>query len=180
MGPDSKLYAATDDGLIRRFPVNRRRHARRARGDQLAETLAGGSALRRRPGFRPAAHADNLIAWVTHTAPASSTRRTGPASIARLSGPNLETTKDLVINLPRSYRDHMTNQLAFGPDGASTSARGATAPWASPDTAWGNRSEHLLSAAILKLDVGGGDAAPWTLRPRTAAAPTTPTPPAPR
>ena len=37
--------------------------------------------------------------------------------ITRLSGPSLGTVQDYVVGLPRSVRDHLTNSLAFGPDG---------------------------------------------------------------
>ena len=35
-----------------------------------------------------------------------------------LSGANLGTYQDYVVGLPRSTRDHVSNQLKFGPDGA--------------------------------------------------------------
>ncbi len=60
--------------------------------------------------------------------------------------------QDYVVGLPRSTKDHLSNSLAFGPDGnlyisqASNSAMGAR------DDIWGNRDERLLSAAILQID----------------------------
>ncbi|MFF0471514.1 hypothetical protein ACFYPX_29275 [Micromonospora zamorensis] len=71
--------------------------------------------------------------------------------IGRLSGPDLGTCTAVVTNLLRSVKDHETNSLAFGPDGALHISQGPTAMGAA-DSAWGNRPEQLLSAVVLRLD----------------------------
>jgi glucose/arabinose dehydrogenase len=53
----------------------------------------------------------------------------------------------MITGLPRSVRDHMTNQLSFGPDGAIYFNQGANTAMGAPDNAWGLRSEHLLNGA---------------------------------
>jgi hypothetical protein len=153
MGPDRKLYATTDDGLIRRFPVLADGQLGVAEEINSLKNLEGGTRYVVGLAFDPRSTADNLIAWVTHTAPGLLNAPDWTGRIARLSGPNLENAKNVVVNLPRSARDHLTNQPAFGPDGALYFAQASNSAMGSPDPAWSNRQERLLSAAILRLDV---------------------------
>ena len=59
----------------------------------------------------------------------------------------------MVVHLPRSVRDHLTNQPSFGPDGALYIPQPSNNAFGAPDAAWGERPERLLSATILRLDV---------------------------
>jgi glucose/arabinose dehydrogenase len=59
---------------------------------------------------------------------------------------------DLVVNLPRSTRDHLTNGLVFGPDGALYVNQGSNTAMGAPDNAWGQRPERTLGAAVLRVD----------------------------
>ena len=59
----------------------------------------------------------------------------------------------MVTNLPRSIRDHLTNQPSFGPDGRLYFGQGADTAMGEPDAAWGYRSEHQFSASIVAVDV---------------------------
>ena len=70
-----------------------------------------------------------------------------------MSGPDLQTVQDVVVGLPRSVRDHLTEQPCFGPDGALYFCQASNSSMGAPDDVWGNRPERLLSAAILRLDV---------------------------
>ena len=63
------------------------------------------------------------------------------------------TWVDMVSGLPRSAKDHMTNSLAFGPDGALYVTEGSTTASGAPDPTWYNRSERLLSSALLRIDL---------------------------
>jgi len=73
--------------------------------------------------------------------------------ISTISGPDLSAYRDVVINLPRSWRDHLNNQPAFGPDGCLYWSQGSHTAMGAPDQKWGgNRVERLLSAAVLRLD----------------------------
>ncbi|WP_419999112.1 PQQ-dependent sugar dehydrogenase [Streptomyces boninensis] len=74
------------------------------------------------------------------------------SSIARLTGPALGTYTEVLSKLPRSVKDHETNSLAFGPDGALYISQGANNAMGAADPVWGNRPERLLSAAVLRLD----------------------------
>lgn len=89
--------------------------------------------------FDPAATANDLVLWVTHSAYAFSGGPDWTGKVTRLSGPNLATVQDYVIGLPRSARDHLTNSLAFGPDGAIYFVQGSNSAMGASDAAWENR-----------------------------------------
>jgi glucose/arabinose dehydrogenase len=94
--------------------------------------------------FDPAPTPTNPILWIT-----DSYRFTGTTDvpdwssrIAKLTGANLSTYADVVVNLPRSVRDHETNSLAFGPDGAFYVSQGANTAMGAAETTWDNRPER--------------------------------------
>ena len=153
IGPDGKLYAAADDGRIFRFVI---------RGDGTLETptiidslqtAEGGKRLLLGFCFDPAATAQNPILWATHSNYAFNEVPDWTGAVSRLKGKNLETVEDVVVHLPRSFKDHSTNQPAFGPDGALYIPQGSESSSGGADDVWGNRPEHLLNASILRLDV---------------------------
>jgi large repetitive protein len=160
IGPDHKLYALSIDGWIRRFPIlldgtlgtpenltalrSHRRLPQVATDDKIAIGMA----------FDPTATAANPKIWVTYCG--SYDFENGPqwdGNLARLSGPNLGTVEDILINLPRSNRTHLVNSIAFGPDGALYFNQGSCSAMGYADGAWGNRPETLLAAAVLRLDL---------------------------
>ena len=59
---------------------------------------------------------------------------------------------DYIQGLPRSSRDHFLNSINFGPGGDLFMNVGSNSAMGSPDPAWSNRPETLLSAAVLRLD----------------------------
>ena len=73
--------------------------------------------------------------------------------ISELTGANLDTARDVITGLPRSFHDHQNNAIHFGPDGRLYIAQGAMTGYGAPDAYWGNRTETPLSAAILVADV---------------------------
>jgi glucose/arabinose dehydrogenase len=75
------------------------------------------------------------------------------SKLSRLSGPNLEKYQDFVVGLPRAYRDHLSNQLDFGPDGAIYFQQGSNTSTGAPDKKWGMRYERLMTAAMLRVDL---------------------------
>ena len=104
--------------------------------------------------FDPSATADNLILWVSDNVTyKGSFVDDWTGKIAKLTGSNLQNYDAVIEGLPRSVRDHETNSIAFGPDGALYVSQGSNNAMGAPDTAWGNRAERLLSAAVLRLDV---------------------------
>src|SRR5205823_6172690 len=121
IGPDKKLYALLDDGLIERYTINA---DGTLSGPQLIYSLQDSYGTRRKTlaiglVFDPSSSATNLIAYVT---PCNNYVFTlapdWDDKITKLTGSNLQTAKDILINLPRSAKDHVTNSVAFGPDGA--------------------------------------------------------------
>jgi fibronectin type 3 domain-containing protein/regulation of enolase protein 1 (concanavalin A-like superfamily) len=154
VGPDSKVYAATVQGEIYRFSMASNGTLT---SQQLISTITsnnGGARAIIGLRFDPAATASNLILWVTHGHSALKVADDWSGKLSRLSGANLTTYQDYVINFPRSYKDHMTNSLDFksGETGIIYITQGSMNAMGAPDTAWGDRSEHLMSAAILRVD----------------------------
>ncbi|WP_228466972.1 PQQ-dependent sugar dehydrogenase [Adhaeribacter swui] len=155
MGPDGKLYACTVDGKIKRFIIKPDGtlmdpeiiYSLQDAGGKRTPRLAIGLA------FDPAATATNLIAWVSHSSFMFSDGPDWDGKLTRLSGANLEEVQDVLVNLPRSAKDHLTNSIAFGPDKALYFCQGSNTAMGAPDSTWANRQEHVLSAAILRLDV---------------------------
>jgi len=151
-GPDGKLYATALTGEIYRFNVA-------ANGTLTLENTntTFSSQGRYVVGlvFDPASTPTNPIAWVTHTHGTLSGGADWSSAISKLSGANLATRQDAIVGLPRSKKDHLTNQLAFGPDGALYFSQGSNTAMGGPDSAWGFRLERLLNAATLRLNVAG-------------------------
>jgi hypothetical protein len=155
IGPDGKLYAGTLTGEIVRFPLA----ADGVTG--TAEVLssirsANGGAARAIIGltFDPTATATNLILWVTHGPAALTNAPDWSGKLSKLTGSTLGTVKDILVNLPRSIKDHMSNSIAFKPgeNGVLYIAQGSMTAMGAPDNAWGQRTEHLLAGAVLRLD----------------------------
>lgn len=163
-GPDGHLYATTIIGEIKRYPV--------AGDGTLGSPTTITSLLEHENGprltvglaFDPASTPANPIVWVTHTEigefddggvrPGLDAPWSG--KLSRLSGPNLETVQDVVIGLPRSNKDHVTNSVAFNPaePGVVYFVQGSNTAMGAPDRAWGYQAERVLSGAVLRLDTG--------------------------
>ena len=156
IGPDRKLYAATLTGEILRFPIGADgtlgvpQHLTSLQAQQGPRTIIG---LK----FDPKSTADNLLLWISNNNAYDFQKQvpdwTGKVTL--LSGPNLETVQDVVVGLPRSTKDHMTNSVSFKPNepNALYILQGANNSYGAPDPIWDNRPEHLLSAALLRLDL---------------------------
>ena len=153
IGPDGRLYAAADDGRIFRFVIRDDGTLEAPTIIDSLQTAEGGKRLLLGFCFDPAATAENPILWATHSYYAFLEVPDWTGAVSRLRGKNLETVEDVVVHLPRSFKDHSTNQPAFGPDRALYVPQGSESSSGGPDDVWGNRPEHLLSASILRLDV---------------------------
>ncbi|HMO26115.1 MAG TPA: choice-of-anchor D domain-containing protein, partial [Tepidisphaeraceae bacterium] len=99
-----------------------------------------------------------MILWVSHGDPDIETAANWSGKISKVWGSRMERYADAVVGLPRSIRDHLTNQPKFGPDGGLYFPQGAQSAMGAPDNAWGRRPEELLSAAILRLDIPRAEA----------------------
>ncbi len=164
VGPDGKLYASSVTGEIYRFAINGDGTLGTPQVITTVQTYSASAASgdTYHPGMRtvigltfdPASTASNLILWITDNAPflGSSDVPDSSGRLAKLTGPNLGTYTPVLDGLPRSVKDHETNSIAFGPDGALYFTQGANNAMGAPDGAWGNRAERLLSAAVLRLD----------------------------
>jgi glucose/arabinose dehydrogenase len=160
IGPDHCLYAGTADGrIIRRRILDDGALAPEA--EVIAAVQAGNNGPRLITGiaFEPASTAENLKLWVSHGQLAITPRgeivgaSEWTGKISTLSGPGLAEYHDVVVNLPRSWRDHLNNQVAFGPDGCAYWSQGSHTAMGAPTDKWNmNRVERILSAAALRLD----------------------------
>lgn len=153
IGPDGKLYAGTVNGEILRFAINADGTLGTPQSITSLQTANGGDRLLIGLRFDPSSTAGNLILWASHSAFTFSNGPDWAGKITRLSGVDLGTVVDFVIGLPRSTRDHVTNQIDFGPDGALYFLQGSNSAMGAPDSAWNFRPERLLNAAVLRLDV---------------------------
>jgi hypothetical protein len=149
-GPDGKLYATALTGEIYRFVVG-------ATGtltlDKTITTISSQNRYLIGLTFDPASTAANPIAWVTHTQAVLSGGADWASKLTKLTGPDLGTAQDAIVGLPRSKKDHLSNQITFGPDGALYFNQGANNAMGGPDSAWGYRLERLLNAATLRVDL---------------------------
>lgn len=152
IGPDGKLYAATSTGVIHRFTINPDGTLGVPQVITTVQTNNAGNRFITGIVFDPSSTASNLVLFISHNYSALENAPDWTGKISRLSGADLGTYQDYVTGLPRSVRDHLTNQMAFGPDGKLYISQGSMSAMGAPDNAWGLRAEHLLSGAVLKLD----------------------------
>jgi fibronectin type 3 domain-containing protein len=152
IGPDHKLYASSEDGRIFRWTINADGTLGAPQIITSLQTANGGNRLITGFAFDPSATAANPIIWVSNSYFGFTNVPDWTGKITVMSGPDLQTVQDAVINLPRSFQDHGTEQPVFGPDGKLYVAQGSNTATGAPDTTWGNRPERQLSAAILRLD----------------------------
>jgi hypothetical protein len=150
-GPEGKLYATDLMGIVYRWDLG-------PDGSLLNEEQWAGLAGRTLIGivFQPG---NPNVFWVTTNAPVyiqPAPDWTGTVTRVTIDPTQLgfvATFEDMVSGLPRSAKDHMTNSLAFGPDGALYVTQGSTTAAGAPDPTWYNRQEHLLSSALLRIDL---------------------------
>ena len=161
VGPDHRLYAGTVDGKIIRHDIATDGSLSEVQVIETVQTANQGPRLITGVHFDPASTPRELTLWVSHgqfiinqhgePSLVGATDWTG--KISALSGANLSEYRDVVINLPRSWRDHLNNQIDFGPDGCVYFSQGSHTAMGAPDKKWGpDRMERLLSAAVLRLD----------------------------
>ncbi|MEP3208619.1 MAG: putative Ig domain-containing protein [Maribacter sp.] len=167
IGPDGKLYGSTigdfaSDGRIFRWDIatdgtlsNLEILTPALQGSPHPVTGVNNNNDRMIIGlvFDPASTANNLIAYVSHNMAAITNGPEWDGKISRLTGNDLSVVEDLVIHLPRSSKDHLTNSIEFDPAGDMYINQGSNSAGGEPDAVWANRPERLLSGAVLKLEL---------------------------
>jgi hypothetical protein len=155
IGPDGKVYAATLSGeIIRWTPDSTGLLTAKQTITSVRDNNSGAARAIIGLAFDPAATAGNLILWVTHGHSALTSATDWSGKLTRLTGANLTGYQDVVVNFPRSFKDHMTNSIAFRPGEAGVLYinQGSMTAMGAPDNAWGLRAEHLLAGAVLRVD----------------------------
>ena len=162
-GPDGNLYALTILGEIQRFPVAADGSLGNPTKITSLQRAEGEPRLTIGLAFDPASTPTNPIAWVTNTyidvnnfdgSVGNGIVAPWAGKLTKLSGPNLENVQDVVIGLPRSSKDHVTNSVAFNPaePGVVYFVQGSNTAMGAPDSAWKYQEERALSGAVLRLD----------------------------
>jgi glucose/arabinose dehydrogenase len=151
VGPDHRLYVADQTGYIVRDDILDDGTLGASKTISTVRTANGGARLI--TGLLFAGSKKHPTVYVSHGYSSVLASPDWTGKISKLTGSNLENYQDLVTNLPRSYKDHLTNQMAWGPDGAIYISQASMTAMGAPDNAWGLRKEHLLSATVLRLDL---------------------------
>ncbi|MDN3550487.1 Ig-like domain-containing protein [Mucilaginibacter aquaedulcis] len=167
-GPDDKFYALRLDGAIERYTVNH--STGMLSNQQIINTLITKYGNRSAIGlvFDPASTAANLICYVTHSSSGLINSPSFDGNISKLTGADLQTETLMITKLPRSTRDHMSNSLQFGPDGAMYLSQGSNSSAGAFDADW-QRAESLLSGTILRIDMQKLNAVTLPLNVQTTA-----------
>jgi len=152
LGPDGMLYAGTFDGRILRYKVAADGTLSAPSIIPTIQQVNQGPRLITGLRFDPSSTPENLVLWVSHGAMALEKAPHWTGKISRLTGSSLSACQDVVIHLPRAYRDHLNNQLEFGPDGAIYFNQASMTAMGAPDRKWDMRKETPLTAAMLRLD----------------------------
>ena len=153
IGPDGKLYANTLTGGIFQYPVI----ANGTLGNpiniaslaNLPDRLITGIA------FDPSSTATHMILWISSGDPAETNAPdfSGTIGTITITGATVSPYQLQITGLPRSNSNHLNDQPVFGPDGALYWCQGSNSSMGAPDDVWGYRPEHLLNAAILRLNI---------------------------
>ncbi len=137
VGPDGKLYAATYDGLIYRFPIAGDGTTGNPEIINSIQTANGGTRTIIGLAFDPASTASAPILWVSHTEEAFNNGTDWTGKITRLSGPALGPSR--TTSSACRARSATTSPTASrsAPTASSTSPRARAAPTEHPTAAGG-------------------------------------------
>ena len=176
MGPDDKLYAATVEGDIYRFPVDAQsgdlgqpeiiKTVQENNNDCNTSTAGDNGCTNKRLiiglTFEPGSTVEDPKLWITHSTYGFRNMKDWGGKLSVLSGSNLGQYRDVITNLPRSSKDHLTNSIAFK-NGKIYIPVGATTAMGAYDQIW-KGIERKLSAAVIEVDY---KSIPGTLNAKT-------------
>jgi glucose/arabinose dehydrogenase/mono/diheme cytochrome c family protein len=152
VGPDGKLYASSIDGLLFRYPVNPDGTLATPRVFNSLQRANHGPRLLTGFCFDPLSTPETPVLWAANGQFGFADVPDFTGKITRIGGQDFSTVEDVIVGLPRSVRDHLTNQPKFGPDGALYIPQGSNSAYGAPDPGWGNRPERVLSGTVLRFD----------------------------
>jgi hypothetical protein len=154
ISPDgNNVYAATLDGKLHRWNIADKSGNLTDLETFAPSQLAGRAII----GLTFNSDKPNEL-WISHNGPlypqpaADFTGKISKLKLDPLTTAFDAAVQDYVVGLPRSAKDHLSNSLAFGPDGKLYMTQGSNSAMGAPDNAWANRPERLLSAAVLQID----------------------------
>lgn len=160
ISPDHRLYVGTLSGYIYRYTINPDGTLSNEERLDIIRNNNGGARFITGLTFDPrSTDPSNPVLWVSHgqakfgdTVSTYADNYTG--KISRLYGTDLSIYQDVVVNIPRSVKDHLNNQISFDPIKRnlyfvipSMSAMGRA------DSTWGNRPEEVSTAALFRLQL---------------------------
>lgn len=152
-GADGKLYVTTYTGLLFAFTLNADHEVVNVEQfNPLGSRMLSGLA------FDPWAPPSDPVLYVTNCPAPIYQNADFTGQISRLSGPGWSNVEHVITGLPRSFENHLTMALLFGPDRSLYISQGGNTNYGSPAPGpFGNRPERELSAAILKAAVRDAD-----------------------
>ena len=160
IGPDGLLYGGTFAGMIHRYKINADGTLTEIAPVTAILKASHGPRLITSLAFQPGLTAKNPRMWITHGEFAIKDGRPEGAhdwttKLSYLDGPNLDHYQDVLVGLPRAYKDHLTLCASFGADGSLFLSQGSNTSVGGIDVKWGYRPERKLTAAILRLKIDG-------------------------
>ena len=166
MGPDNRLYAGTVEGSIYRFPVDAQTGdlgtpevintvtKQENNYDCNTSTVSDNGCTSKRLiiglTFEPGSTAEDPKLWITHSTFGYRNMKDWGGKLSVLSGADLGQYRDVITNLPRSSKDHLTNSIEFKNDRIYIPV-GATTAMGAYDQIW-KGIERQLSAAVIEVD----------------------------
>jgi glucose/arabinose dehydrogenase len=148
---DNRLYASMTSGVIRVFNINP--NGTLSLSHDIT-TFSGRAVIGM--AETTTSTANNVVLWVVnndaYTGGNDAAHFSGHISKLTNTGGNSYSKQDYIVGLPRSRKDHLTNSIVYGPDGALYVTQGSLSAMGRADPTWGNQPEVLLSAAVLRID----------------------------
>ncbi len=160
VGPDHRLYGSSLSGKVYSWAIGENGGL-----SDEKELLALDGRLIIGLLFDKTATAENPVFWMTDTDQFSDNPGIFSGAITKVTPSGYGTPEETwtqqnyVVGLPRSVKDHLTNSMAWGPDGAMYVIQGGNSAMGERDEIWAMRPEVLMGGAVLRVDIAALDAA---------------------